>query len=121
MKTAVFPRGRMTAALRWLAIGAAAPWLLACANHTAPASISIAEALAAPDDSKVVITAQLVQQIDSEHYLFHDRSGQVTVVIDDDLLGKVKLAPEASLRIYGIIEQDHRPPQIEAKSVQVAP
>src|SRR5689334_22529700 len=103
MKTADFPhqQKRATGVLRWLAIGIATQLLLACANHTAPASITIAEALAAPDDAKVVITAQLVQQIDSDHYLFHDRSGQVTVVIDNDLLGKVKLAPEASLRIYG--------------------
>jgi uncharacterized protein (TIGR00156 family) len=104
-----------------LSLPAAALTLLltACASNHMPASISIAQAQAAPDDSKVVITALLVQQLDSEHYLFRDSSGQLTVEIDHELLGQVKLAPNASLRIYGEMDQDENPPQLKAKTVQV--
>jgi uncharacterized protein (TIGR00156 family) len=93
--------------------------LLAACASTTPTSISIAQATATPDNSKVVVTARLVQQLDSNHYLLQDDSGQITAVIDRDLLGKVKLAPNAHLRIFGVIDQDRQPPLLEAKTVQV--
>ncbi len=90
-----------------------------CASAPTVSSISIGEALAAPDGSQVVVTAQVVQQIDGERYLLRDSSGSITAEIDDDLLGEVKIAPDARLRIGGSIDQDHQPPVLEAKTVQL--
>lgn|GEM_PF-787895 len=92
--------------------------LAACAT-TMPSNISIAQATAAPDDTKVVVTGELVQQLDSNHYLLRDGSGQITAVIDSDKLGDVKIAPDARLRIYGEMDQSRTPPQLKAKTVQV--
>lgn len=90
-----------------------------CASPPTPANISIGEALAVPDDSKVVVTGQVVQQIDSEHYLLRDNTGSITAHIEEDMLGKVKVAPDARLRIGGTVDQDHKPPLLEAKTVQL--
>jgi len=91
--------------------------MTACAS-TVPSSISIAQARAVPDDTKVVVIGELVQQIDQQHYLPRDNSGQITARIDKDTLGEVKIAPDARLRIDGEIDQGHNPPQLKAKAVQ---
>lgn len=103
-------RGGITLALATL--------LTACASHQ-PAESSIAQALAAPDDTRVVVTGALVQQTDREHLLLRDSTGQIAVVVDDDMLGKVKFAPDAQLRIYGEIDRDSQRSVLHAKSVQV--
>ncbi len=93
--------------------------LAGCASHPTPASISIGEALAVPDDNEVVITAQVVQQVDGDHYLLRDSSGSITADIDEDILGKVKIAPDARIRVGGKVDQDHKPPLLKAKTVQL--
>lgn len=90
-----------------------------CSSQPTPAGISVGEALAVPDDSKVVVTANVVQQIDSDHFLLRDSSGSITAHIDEDILGKVKIAPDARLRVGGTVDQDHKPPVLEAKTVQL--
>jgi uncharacterized protein (TIGR00156 family) len=90
-----------------------------CSSTPTPSNISIGEALAVPDDSKVVLTGQVVQQIDSDHYLLRDTTGSITAEIDESLLGEVKIAPDARLRIGGTVDQDHKPPLLEAKTVQL--
>ena len=58
--------------------------LAGCASqHTG--SMDIADALVAPDDTMVVVTGEVVQQIAGERFLLRDHSGSVTVEIDDDL------------------------------------
>lgn len=92
--------------------------LAGCASqHTG--SMDIGDALAAPDDTKVVITGEVVQQIAGERFLLRDHSGSVTVEIDDDLLGEVKLAPSARLRIYGEVDRHDDVVVIDAETVQV--
>lgn len=90
-----------------------------CVSNPTPANITIGEALAVPDDSKVVVTGQVVQQLNSDHYLLRDSTGSITAQIDESLLGKVKIAPDARLRIGGTVDQDHKPPLLEAKTVQL--
>ena len=92
--------------------------ITACATTT-PSNMNIAEATAVPDDTKVVVTGLLVQQLDEERYLLRDASGQITAVIERDKLGDVKIAPDARLRVYGEIDQSQNPPQLIAKTVQL--
>ena len=92
--------------------------LAGCANQPV-GSMDIADALAAPDDTKVVVTGEVVQQIAGERFLLRDHSGSVTVEIDDDLLGEVKLAPSSRLRIYGEVERSSDLVVVEAETVQV--
>ncbi|MET0379876.1 MAG: NirD/YgiW/YdeI family stress tolerance protein [Spongiibacteraceae bacterium] len=95
-----------------------APLLFACATHQ-PASSTVAQAVAAPDDSKVVITGAVVQQIDKEHLLIRDATGQITVEVDDDVLGEVQFAPDAEVRVFGTIDRDSERSVLVAKTVQV--
>lgn len=101
-----------------LAAFAAVPLLIACAS-TPPAEMSIANALAAPDGTELVITGVVVQQFDDERVLLRDASGQITAEIDDSLLGKVKLAPNSRLRIHGEIDRDSERSVLVAETVQV--
>jgi uncharacterized protein (TIGR00156 family) len=97
---------------------AAIPLLIACAS-TPPAEMSIANALAAPDGTELVITGAVVQQFDDERVLLRDPSGQITAEIDDSLLGEVKLAPNSRLRIHGEIDRDSERSVLVAETVQV--
>ncbi len=103
----------------FLSIALAGLLVCGCASAPTPANISIGEALAVPDESKVVVTGQVVQQIDSDHYLLRDNTGSITARIDADMFGKVKVAPDTHLRIGGTVDQDHQPPLLEAKTVQL--
>lgn len=90
----------------------------ACAAHQ-PMNSTIAEAVAAPDDTKVVITGAIVQQTDEKHLLLRDSTGQITVKVSHDMLGEVKFAPDAQVRVYGEVDRDSERSELIAKSVSV--
>jgi uncharacterized protein (TIGR00156 family) len=95
-----------------------APLLVACAS-TQPSGYTVAQALAAPDDTKVVVTGDVVQQTDKKHLLLRDGSGQITVEVDPDILGEVKFAPDSEIRIAGHINRNSERSVLVAKTVQV--
>jgi uncharacterized protein (TIGR00156 family) len=66
-----------------------------------------------------VVTGEIVQQIDSEHLLLRDSSGQINVTIDDEILGKVKFAPDSRVRILGKIDRNSERSILVAKTLQV--
>jgi uncharacterized protein (TIGR00156 family) len=92
--------------------------LVGCASHTV-SNISVAEATAVPDGTEVVVTGEVVQQVDREHLLLRDGSGQINVTVDEDILGKVKFAPDSRLRILGTVDRDSERSVLVATSVQV--
>jgi uncharacterized protein (TIGR00156 family) len=92
--------------------------LAACASHTA-STVSISSANAAADGTQLVVTGEIVQQIDKEHLLLRDSSGQINVTVDEDILGKVKFAPDSRVRILGRVDRNSERSVLIAKSVQV--
>ncbi|MDB6063195.1 MAG: DNA-binding protein [Verrucomicrobiaceae bacterium] len=96
----------------------AAPLIVACASHQV-AGYSVAQAVAAPDATQVVVTGEVVQQVDKEHLLLRDSTGQINVEVDDDILGKVKFAPDAQLRVMGKVDRNSERSVLIAKSVEV--
>lgn len=92
--------------------------MVGCASQTTSSS-TIAEATAAPDGTQVVISGEIVQQVDSEHLVLRDNSGQINVEVDKDILGKVKFAPDSHLRILGKMDRNSERSLLVAKSVQV--
>jgi uncharacterized protein (TIGR00156 family) len=92
--------------------------LVGCASHTV-SNISVAEATAVPDGTQVVVTGEVVQQVDREHLLLRDGSGQINVTVDEDILGKVKFAPDSRLRILGKVDRNSERSVLIATSVQV--
>jgi uncharacterized protein (TIGR00156 family) len=114
-----FPHSANIRALR-TGIGASLLSLLlvACASHNT-ANLSVAQATAVADGTEVVVTGEIVQQIDSEHLLLRDSSGQINVTIDDEILGKVKFAPDSRVRILGKIDRNSERSILVAKTLQV--
>lgn len=96
----------------------AAAMLTACATHTA-SNVNISEATAAADGTQLVVTGEVVQQIDKEHILLRDGTGQINVSVDEDILGKVKFAPDSRVRILGTVDRNSERSVLVAKSVQV--
>jgi uncharacterized protein (TIGR00156 family) len=92
--------------------------LVACASHNT-ANLSVAQATAVADGTEVVVTGEIVQQIDKEHLLLRDSSGQINVTIDDEILGKVKFAPDSRVRILGEIDRNSERSILVAKTLQV--
>lgn len=92
--------------------------LLGCASPMG-SSVSIAEATAAHDGTQVVVTGDVVQQLDDEHILLRDVSGQITIKVEKSILGEVKFATDSRLRVYGKMDRDSTRSIVVAKSVQV--
>lgn len=90
----------------------------ACASNTAQ-NVSISDANAAPDGTQIVVTGHIVEQVDKEHLLLRDASGQINVTVDEDILGKVKFAPDSRVRILGKIDRNSERSVLVAKSVSV--
>jgi uncharacterized protein (TIGR00156 family) len=104
---------RMTLAASVISAG-----LLGCASHNT-SNLSVAQATAVADGTEVVVTGEIVQQVDREHLLLRDSSGQINVTIDDEILGKVKFAPDSRVRILGEIDRNSERSVLVAKSLQV--
>jgi uncharacterized protein (TIGR00156 family) len=92
--------------------------VVGCASHNT-SNLSVAQATAVADGTEVVVTGEIVQQIDKEHLLLRDSSGQINVTVDDDILGKVKFAPDSRVRILGKIDRNSERSILVAKSLQV--
>lgn len=92
----------------------------ACASHQTTSS-TVAEVLAVGDGTDVVVTGELIESADREHFVLRDTTGQINVIVDDDLLGKVRFAPAATVRVAGEVDRDSSRSVIKAESVQVVP
>lgn len=92
--------------------------VVGCASHNT-SNLSVAQATAVADGTEVVVTGEIVQQVDKEHLLLRDSSGQINVTVDEDILGKVKFAPDSRVRILGKIDRNSERSILVAKSLQV--
>jgi len=91
----------------------------ACASMQ-PSAVTIADALAAPDGTELVVTGTVVQQMqEDEEILLQDASGQIVAEVDDDLIGELQLGSDAQLRIKGEVDRDDDRSVIVAESVQL--
>lgn len=100
-----------------LFVGVAA---IGCASHQVAES-TVAEVVAAKDDTKVVVTGAMVELTDREHFLLSDSTGQINVEVDEDILGKVKFAPDTRVRVVGTVDRDSSRSLLKADSVTVLP
>lgn len=98
---------------------AASLFTLAACGSPQPNNVSVAEALAAPDDTEVVVTAAILQDLGNGRYLLSDGTGQLATEIDADLRGEIQLAPDTQLRIYGELDRDDEGTVLDARTVQV--
>lgn len=93
-------------------------FLAACAT-TQTTAVTVADAQAAADGTEVVFDAKIAQSLDDERYMVYDSTGEIVAIIDDDILGKVQLSPDATIRLYGVIERNEDASEVEVEKLQV--
>lgn len=65
---------------------------------------TVLEAEKAKDGQQIVLEGYLVKQLEDEHYLFKDASGEIEVEIDDDVFQDRNVNPTTKIRIQGELE-----------------
>jgi len=68
---------------------------------------TVAEAKKALDDTKVVLTGNIIKKIKDEYYTFKDKTGEIIVEIDDDNIRGITITPETDVTIYGEVDKEN--------------
>lgn len=98
----------------------AAPAAAPAAPAAAPAAAKIdtvANAMKAKDDTKVVLEGQIVKKINDGHYEFKDATGTVKVDIDKKAMPAKGLDVNAKVRLSGDMKKSGA--ELEVKKVEV--
>ncbi len=66
---------------------------------------TVAEAKKARDDVKVVLTGNIVKQVDDDDYLFKDSTGEIEIDIDYDKIEDMDITPDTTIKIYGDVDE----------------
>lgn len=74
----------------------------------AAAAETVKEALALPDDARVVLTGNIVSKLagDDDEYLFKDATGEIRVEIDRKVFAGRTITPETTIRLYGKVDKE---------------
>lgn len=89
-------------------------------NAPATAAINtVADALKAKDDAKVVLEGQIVKKISNEHYEFKDATGTVKIDVDKKAMPAKGLDVNAKVRLNGEVDVKKSGVEIEVKKVEV--
>lgn len=84
-----------------------------------PVLTTVAKALQAADDSRVMLEGHIVRQIDTEHYEFQDASGTARVEIDHKYLPTEKFTAQSKLRLQGKLDKEFSGSKIDVKKVEI--
>lgn len=74
-----------------------------------PNVISVKDAVAAKDDTVVILKGNLVKRIDDDKFTFKDASGTVTIEIDDDIVNRMSnayITPEDEIIVEGKLDKE---------------
>jgi uncharacterized protein (TIGR00156 family) len=72
-------------------------------------TVTVKEALTMRDDTNVQLKGYIVKAIGDEKYEFRDRTGSITVDIDDDLWHGRKISAKTLVTIIGEVDVDYKP------------
>ncbi len=72
-------------------------------------TVTVAQAKTLKDDSKVIIQGQLVRSLGDEKYEFKDKTGSITVDIDNDKWNGKPVNANTRVTLVGEIDVDHFP------------
>jgi uncharacterized protein (TIGR00156 family) len=90
------------------------------AGPGASASITtVSAALAAPDDTPVVLQGVIVKKIKHDRYEFRDTTGSITVEIDDEHWPQQRISEHTQVKLIGEVEHDLLGREIDVKQVQL--
>ncbi len=84
------------------------------------APTTVEQALTMNDDTKVVLTGKIVNNLGDEKYTFKDSTGEITIEIDDEDWRGIKVTPDDTLEIVGEVDKEfNEPTKIDVKSFTV--
>lgn len=87
-------------------------------NQPVPQTVQQAKNL--PDDTKVVLTGRLTNQLSKDDYTFQDQTGEIVVEIERKVFGDNSVSPANVIRIYGKVDKDFgQPIEIDVKQLEV--
>lgn len=79
--------------------------------------VTVEEAKNLSDDTPVILTGKIEQNLGNEKYQFRDATGIITVEIDDDKWNGVTVTPEDTVEVHGEIDKGFTKLEVEADSV----
>ncbi len=83
---------------------------------------TVSQARGMPDDSRVTLTGQIVQQLPRDHdkYMFRDATGEIVVDIDQKDFRGQNVTPANTVRITGEVDKEFgRGAEIDVKYLEV--
>lgn len=84
-------------------------------------SVSVKDALTFKDNTPVKLQGQVVKSLGDEKYQFRDKTGVITVDIDDELWQGRPVSPTTHITLIGEVDIDYKPMkrvEIEADQIQ---
>lgn len=70
------------------------------------------------DNQRVILEGSLVRQVGHEDYIFQDKTGEIAMEVDDDVLAGFGDPLHVAIRVYGKVDIDHQMLEIEAKRIE---
>lgn len=81
---------------------------------------TVKQALALPDDARVVLEGKIVSEFRPEHYQFVDKNGYtIEVEIDHKDWRGVTVDENTPVRIHGEVDKDFMKTSIDVKSIEI--
>ena len=81
---------------------------------------TVKQALALPDDARVVLEGKIVSEFRPEHYQFVDKNGDtIEVEIDHKDWRGITVDENTPVRIYGEVDKDFMKTSIDVKAIEI--
>ncbi len=80
---------------------------------------TVASAKEMRDDHHVILEGHISKQINEEHYLFEDKTGNIIVEIDHHKWRGQTVTPKDMVRLSGEVDKDWNSVQVEVDKVQL--
>ncbi len=72
------------------------------------------------NDQHVTLTGNITSSLGGELYQFKDKTGTITVDIDEDKWYGLKVTPQSKVTIYGEVEKEYNGVKIDVDSIREA-
>jgi uncharacterized protein (TIGR00156 family) len=81
-------------------------------------TITVKQAAALADDTRVVLTGTIVRSLGDEKYIFNDATGEITIEIDRKVWRGLSVGESDRVEISGKVDKDFLKTEIEVKKIR---
>ena len=71
-------------------------------------AVTVAQAKALPDNSRILLTGNLVNSPRRDYYTFRDTSGEILVEIEKKYWGGISITADDQVQIFGELDKDRK-------------